>query len=157
MQQVAANSSVFSSCYPHFDTFCFQAAEPWASSKREHISQTGGAARLLRLEIHRENTVSSGLNLDLVDNYQKIIDVFLFEKKKEPLFSMKDSRRTLFGPQEKREQRRRWLEDLERPEEETEAVDERVTSWGYHGDMPTMGDRVQCGVCVTMVQYDLRW
>jgi lipoprotein NlpI len=40
--------------------------------------------------------------------------------------------------QEKREQRRRWLEDMERPEEETEALDsldERVTAldgdiWG---------------------------
>ena len=37
--------------------------------------------------------------------------------------------------QEKREQRRRWLEDMARPEEETEALDERVTAldgdiWG---------------------------
>ena len=50
-------------------------------------------------------------------------------------FSMNDSRRTCFGTQEKREQRRRWLEDMERPEEETEALDERVTAldvdiWG---------------------------
>ena len=74
---VAANSSVFHHAIHGF----FQAAEPWASSKREHLSQAGGAAkRRLRLRFRGKKSSFSGINIDIesdiVNNYQTMIDAF---------------------------------------------------------------------------------
>ena len=169
--QVAAHSSVFSSCYPRV----FQVAQPWASSKREHLSQAGGAAkRLLRLRFTEKTTVFFRYEyIDLVNNYQTstkqydwLVTMNIYDRLQLPYYDRLNKYQTMIDllliyfivvevsaffalrlekdvslTQEKREQRRRWLEDLERPEEETEAVDGGSyrnimgISWEYHGNM----------------------
>ena len=132
--------------------FFFQAAESWASSKREHLSQAGGAAkRRLRLRF-REWKKQFFFRYQYWSCQQvSNNDGCIFSLNYYSFFWWTTREGRVLGMQEKREQRRRWLEDMERPEEETEALDDSSDSLGISGDLLTMRDGVSHMGCVTMV------